>query len=127
LPKTLKQAEAKFLENIKLFESFNVRNRLYIDEVDEEFFSASGFGTNLSGALSIDYFINNFDLFHKFTQYFLSRGKQIINSSHAARIKLFSDENDSSANIFNNDGYNLSKRCYCNSVSLTMSRNSRGH
>jgi DNA-binding CsgD family transcriptional regulator len=92
LPTIAKQAEERYMENITIFENFNVKHRLYIDELGEDYFAACGFGTDLDSTSGFEYFINNFDLFNKFMNYFLTCGKKIIDTCYAARIKLFSEE-----------------------------------
>ena len=89
LPTAAKQAEEKYVNNIKIFESFDVKHRLYIDEFGDDFFMACGFGTDLDGSAAIEYFINNYDIFNKFINYFVIQGQAIIKQCEASKIKLF--------------------------------------
>ena len=98
-----KQAEEKFLKNIKIFEDFNIDHRIYIDNSFDTYYDACGFGTNLNASAALDFFFNNLDLLNKFKEYFFCKGKSIIASCDKNRVTLFPEViNNSTIKNLNN-------------------------
>ncbi|MBS0358937.1 MAG: hypothetical protein JSS53_06700 [Proteobacteria bacterium] len=99
LPYPAKAATGKYLENISIFESFDIKHRIYIDQAGEDYFDCCGFGTNLSFPNTMVYYLNNLDFLDLFRKNFLKQNQKILQNMHNNRIQLFTGDDIADPNI----------------------------
>lgn len=88
LPKATKGAEEKYIKNIKIFEAENISHRIYTNISKENYFDVCGFGTNIDSSLALELFVNNFNFWDSFKEYFISIADKIIQEQYSHLIQL---------------------------------------